>query len=234
MNRSIPVLIFILFCVIIATAVIIRRPIPKQEKEITNIATKSKLSLKQYRYNRDIQFASEEKAPDYSIDDFLERGYELLNKGEYKKAEDIFKTALLFNPDNAETLRSIGEIVFQGERYNEACNYFVQYLDHRPDAIESYTNLAIAYLSVEKFAKAELTLNQGLNRLGEDSSGAFYFIYACLKMKQGATKQAESYLFKAHEMLGDDILKLVNTKWSKPISELAAYKKIQSIIDDNE
>ncbi len=150
MNRSIPVLIIILFSVIIATAVIVRRPIPEQKKETINIATKSRLSLKQYRYNQDFQFASEEKAPDYSIDDFLERGYELLNKGQYKKAEDIFKTALLFNPDNADTLRSIGEIVFYGERYNEACNYFIQYLDHRPEAIESYTNLAIGILSVGK------------------------------------------------------------------------------------
>ncbi len=234
MNRSIPVLIIILLSVIVATAIITTRPVPEQNKEITNIVTKSKLSLKQYRYNQDFQFSSNGNTPDYTIDDFLLRGHELLSRGRYKKAEDIFKTALLFNPDNAETLRSIGEIVFHDERYNEACNYFIQYLDHRPNAVEAYTNLAIAYLSIDDLDTAESTIKKGMNRLGENSSGAFYFINACIKLKQNNTQEAESCLFKAHEMLGDDILQLVNTKWSKSISELSAYKKIQSMIKENE
>ena len=47
-------------------------------------------------------------------------------------------------------------------------------------------------------------------------------------------KQAEALLFKSYEILGKDLLAVVNSKWSHTIKELPAYGKIQTIIDKNE
>jgi len=234
MNRSIPVLIFLLIAVIALTTLILTHPLPEEEKEVARKEYKSRLSLSPYRYNQDFEISSSENDPEYTINDFLARGQELLSKGNHRKAEDIFKTALLFDPDNPETIRSIGEIVFLDERYNEACNYFIQYLNFRPNTIEAYTNLAISYLSVKKYIAAETVIEKGFSRLDENNSGALYFIYACIKQKLDDIKQAEVYLFKAYEILGNDILKLVNSRWSYSIKGLAAYKKITKTIKENE
>jgi tetratricopeptide (TPR) repeat protein len=231
MNRSIPVLVFILTVVVALSTVIIKLPHPRKERSNLRVIPKSRLSLRPYRYNREFDISSSEVNPEYTISDFLKRGSELLNQGSFRKAEDIFKTALLFDPDNAETIRSIGEIVFLDERYGEACNYFIQYLNLRPNTIEGYTNLAISYFSVNKFVAAETVIEQGLSRFEEENSGAFYFIHACIKQKLGDIKQAEALLFKSYDILGNDLLAIVNSKWSYTIKELPAYGKIQSIID---
>lgn len=223
MIRSIVVLSLILAIVLILTAFILRHPTTPVEEP--SIKFNTTMSLSPYRYNQDIGITSERK-PQYTFDEFIARGYELRRQGNAKKAEDIFKTALLFEADNPEILKQVGEMAFVDGRFLEATNYFAQYLAARPERVEAYTNLAIALIRADNLAAAELTVNKGLGKLGQTQPGPLHFILACIQQKKGDVKQAEELLNKSYHALGDDMFKLVNSHWSSAIQELPAYQRI--------
>ena len=223
MIRSIIVLSVILLVVLILTGFILRHPtMPAEESPIKFSTT---MSLSPYRYNRDMGITSDRK-PQYTFDDFIARGYEFRREGNSRKAEEIFKTALLFDADNPEILKQVGELAFVDGRFLEATNYFTQYLAARPDRVEAYTNLAIAFIRADNWTAAELTANKGLSKLGHTQPGPFYFVLACIQQKNGDLKQADELLNKSYQALGDDMLALVNSHWSSAIQELPAYQQI--------
>ena len=81
---------------------------------------------------------------------------------------DLFNDVdAFFDSNNADTIKSIAEIVYMNGRFREACNYFTQYLTLRPMSTESYTNLAIAYIGDENLSAAEVIAKQGVRRLPE-------------------------------------------------------------------
>jgi tetratricopeptide (TPR) repeat protein len=226
MPRSNIVLTLILIVVVGLTAVIIKRPpAAKETRSLAAARFGSTMSLSPYRYNHDLGISSI-GYPEYSIDDFLERGYELLRNGDNKKAEDILKTALLFDSDNPDTIKSIGEITYVDGRYLEACNYFTQYLTLRPKAVESYTNLSISCIQAGNLDLAESISQKGLTELSEKECGPIYFVLACVKQGSGQTKEAFEYLTKAYYLLGADVLKLVNSSWSSSIKDLPGFQSI--------
>lgn len=231
MQRSAVVLGFILILVVILTGIVSKSEDSNSEKR-KSAKFSTTMSLRPYWYNQELDFSSESPSR-YTIDDFIDRGREMRRNRRYRKAEDIFKTALLFDPGNASIIKEIGELVYINERFDEACNYFTQYLALSPDTIESYTNLAVSLIRANEFVTAETIAKKGLSRVGKDEPGPFYLILACVKQETGNQDEAEFFLLKAYTVLGQDILNLLNSQWTLSLKELKSYKDIQMNLSEN-
>ncbi len=220
MVRSVVVLALILMVVVIltVTAFNIKQPVGEPAANVTTTT----MSLRPYRYNHQLDISSE-TYPSYDLNDLLNRGHEFWRKGDRKRAEDIFKTALLFDPDNPVPMKSIGEIVFLDRRYDEAINYFSQYCNINPDGVESYTNLAISYLCANRLTAAEGIVNTGFSKISASGHGPLYLVSACLKQRKGDSEMAKEYLIRAHELLGSEMLKNLNHQWSDTLTEIPIY-----------
>ena len=217
--------------VVVLTVTVSEQPESESdEKKSTKLSTT--MSLRPYRYNIEPDI-SVELSPRYTLDDFLKSGHEMRRQGNYKKAEDIFKTAMLFDKDNAETVKTIGELAYLDNRFGEASNYFAQYLVLKPDAIESYTNLAVSLIRGDDLASAEIITKKGLARLGKEQPGPLYLLLACINQRTKNKEKAEHFLTKAFESLGADILKLVNSSWAAPVKELDTYQEIKKTLSPN-
>ena len=225
MQKSVVILAFILIVVVVLTAAVSKLEETKSKKKPPPRFSTT-MSLRPYWYNDDLDISTE-PLPQYTIDDFLKRGQELRRKGNHKKAEDIFKTAMLFDPENPETMKAVGELAYIDGRFSEASNYFTQYLIHKPHTVEAYTNLAISLIRANDLRSAQMITKKGISRLEKDQRGPLYLVYACIKQKTGNTKQAEVYLKKAFLALGPDILKLLNSKWASSLKDLDSYNDIR-------
>ena len=225
MQKSVVVLSFILFLVVVFTGVMSTFQELKSEKK-KSATYSTTMSLRPYWYNQEMDISAVEPPRHYTMDDFLRRGREIRSRGNHREAEDIFKTALLFDPENAETTKEIGELVYMDGRFDEACNYFKQYLMLKPDLVESYTNLAISLIRANNLTTAETIARKGLSQFGNDEPGPFYLILACVNHKMGDDEQAEYFLSKAYEILGPTILKLLKSQWASSLKELNGYNQI--------
>ncbi len=223
MYKSIILLSFILVNVVILSVIVARKP--SVVEDTAAAVGRSTMSLRPYRFNQDFE-TGHETYPRYSIDDFLQQGYHFLGEGKREKAEDIFKTALLFDPNNTSTLKTIGELSFMNQEYEQACNYFTQYLKLKPFATESYTNLAIATLCAGGVEAAEEITQAGLRNCGDADAGPFYFILSCISVMEKDIVQAEAFLQRAYDALGRDILKVINANWAAPVRELQGYRDL--------
>ena len=228
MHKSAIVLGFILILVVILTGIMSKSEDPTSEKR-KSTKLSATMSLRPYRYNQELDFSTGSRLY-FTLDDFTNNGRDLRSKGSYRKAEDTFKTALLFDPTNASIIREIGELVYIDGRFDEACNYFTQYLRLKPEAIESYTNLAISLIRANDLMTAEMIAKKGLSRVGKDQPGPFYLILACVRQRKGDRKQAEAFFLKAYEALGREISNVLNSQWAAPLQRLDGYREIQKAL----
>ena len=203
--------------------------IPQEESKPTP-KIGATIPLSPYEYRREPDFTNS-KIPNYSVKDFLERGYQLRRQGNYRKAEDILKTGLLFDPDNSETLKAIGQLAFLDGRYEEAINYFMQCLALKPDTVGSYSNLAVSLFCAENLDYAEAIASKGLALPDGASSGQLNFIMACIKHSRGEIDEVEQYLEDAVQLLGVDIQTLLHSSWASPLKDLPAYQSIQERVN---
>lgn len=190
------------------------------------------IPLSPFDYEQD-PFKSPPKIPQYTIQDFLKRGYKLRKEGKYRKAEDILKTGLLFDPENFETIKNIGELVFLDGRYTEATNYFMQYLALRPEDVQSYTNLAMSLYCGKNFDSAEAIALKGTTMPDAKTSGPLNFILACIKANKNEISEGDDYFVLAEQLLGQELKHLLNTPWASPLKKLPSYSQIKESLDIN-
>ncbi len=222
-TKNLIILCVILILDIILTLTLIKKP-PISEQSVQFKAA-TIMSLSPYRFNPDLDIP-QSNYPSYSLNDFVARGQEMMRQGEIQRADDIFKTALIFDPKNKAALKNAGEIAYMNSDFAGSCNYFTQFLAAFPDQIEGYTNLSIALLSLENLVQAEAIAKKGLQRFKEEQPAPFLLILASIKTKQGDENQANIYFNRAYMVFGTNITTFLNNSWSTPIKQLSAYRDI--------
>jgi tetratricopeptide (TPR) repeat protein len=223
MQRSILILCLSLSLIVVLTVMLFQdAPRVDENAAVDMRQTRMSLNPRGYRVDLDAPTAGPTGT---ELSDLLESGYAAWRRGDLARAEDIFRTALLWDDRNADTVRSIGQLAFLDQRYTEAINYFTLYRRLAANEVDAYTNLAIAFICAERFVESEATVEAGLKRCPQ-KPGPFHFLLACIAEKQGRVDAADAYITEAHAALGEDLFKLVNSHWSASLRDLPAYRGI--------
>ncbi|KGK00666.1 type IV pilus biogenesis/stability protein PilW [Thalassotalea sp. ND16A] len=142
--------------------------------------------------------------------------------GEYQQTEKSYLTALDLADDDANTLNNFGVFLCRQNRVDEAEEYFLKAIAV-PSYIrvsESYENIALCYLKVEQFDKAEHALQRSIAHSPNGASSLIQMAqlqYAKADFEQSATylsrfelatrrftPQAIALAFKVQKSLGNE------------------------------
>ena len=123
-------------------------------------------------------------------------------------------------------MSAVGQLAFLDERYDDANNFFIQYLAMEPLRVDAYTNLTASLICAERLEEAEDVIRQGQAKLGKSDPGPFHFMLACVRQKSGRTDSANELLIKAHKHLDENLFMLVDSHWSQGLKSLPAYPRI--------
>ena len=131
-----------------------------------------------------------------------QRGMASYQMGKFQEAENYYKWALKFNPDNVDVRNNMGIILETRSEREEACHEYR--VAKNADSPAGYNNLAHCYILSGDYDTAVGLLLQGLRRI--DSKEGKYAILKNLgwaRLGQGFHAEAESHLREASEMMGD-------------------------------
>ena len=98
--------------------------------------------------NNNVKFIPPVKDFDY----FRNQGGEMFIKGNYQQAEELYLEAYLMNPNDLETLQSLGVITFSQKKWNESIEYFEKFL-RQQQTFDVMFFLARAYYNEAKYNK---------------------------------------------------------------------------------
>lgn len=141
--------------------------------------------------------------------------------GEYEQTEEAYIEALSIEDEDADTLNNFGVFLCRRDRVEEAEKYFLQAIKvpTYTRVSESYENIALCYLKVEKFDQAEKALKRSIAHSPNSASSLIQMAqvqYAKGEYEQGSnyisrfelatrkfTPQAIALAFKIHNKLGN-------------------------------
>jgi arylsulfatase A-like enzyme/predicted Zn-dependent protease len=124
----------------------------------------------------------------------LSRAREMGLDGKVEEAVRIIQGIIATDPNITEAYFSIGNILFQDHKYQEAIGYFSQVLERKPDDTFAAVNIALAYEGMGKFAEAEKFLLDYIEKGFTDAQ--FYFMLGNMNYIQKKYDQAIPYFEK--------------------------------------
>lgn len=141
--------------------------------------------------------------------------------GEFARAEDRIRTALLFYPANRSLLSLLGATLYRQRKYGAAEAVFRHLTALNPDDTIACANLSAALAGQKRFAEAvEIALQ--VYRKQPDSPVAALNLSGIYAMS-GHTAEAMKYFKKAYNKLGENILPLVRNAHFDPIRKNKAF-----------
>ncbi|MDA9199869.1 tetratricopeptide repeat protein [Candidatus Pelagibacter sp.] len=91
-----------------------------------------------------------------TINQFLQKSLDELNKGNFQEAEKCYRTILKVQPKNIEAHYNLAVTLINSKKFNEGINSYQNAIKFKPDFIEAHYNLAVTLINSKKF-------NEGIN-----------------------------------------------------------------------
>jgi tetratricopeptide (TPR) repeat protein len=223
MRGSILILVAALSLTVALTALIVIEAPNRGENAAIDMRP-GHMHLSPYKFERSLEAAMPDTPTD-RIADMVTHGYDAWERGNLDEAEDIFRTVLIWDPQ-PNAMSAVGQLAFLDDRYEDAINFFIQYLAMEPLRVDAYTNLTASLICANRLEEAESVIRQGQAKLGKEHPGPFHFMLACVRQKSGRTESANELLVKAHSHLDASLFGLVNAHWSQSLKTLPAYAEI--------
>jgi len=126
---------------------------------------------------------------------YLNLGYVFNNKGDYKKAEEMFTKALAINPRSFKAYMNLGHLYNWQGRIYESEKAFQLAIKLKPHDDGAYRGLGVCYTKQEKWVEAENMLKMAL-KLNPKSSD-IYNSLGHLYRAQGRLEECEVMFHKA-------------------------------------
>jgi arylsulfatase A-like enzyme/predicted Zn-dependent protease len=124
----------------------------------------------------------------------LSQAREMGMNGQPEEAIAVIKDIIETDPDIVDAYFSVGNILFQERKFEEAIGYFSQVLGRKPDDSFAAINIALAYEGMEKYDDAEKFLLDYIAKGFTDSQ--FYFMLGNMNFLQKKYDQAIPYFEK--------------------------------------
>lgn len=126
--------------------------------------------------------------------------------GQYARAEDQLRTALVFYPNDRRIIFLLGTVLYIQKKYKEAEGIFRFMTLMNPDDTAAYTNLGAVLASQKRYQEAIVSARRVY--LKEPDSPIAALNLSSMYSLNGDTAEALEYFKKAYEKLGENILPL--------------------------
>ncbi len=124
----------------------------------------------------------------------LSQAREMGMNGKPDEAIRIIQGIIASDPDITDAYFSVGNILFQERKFEEAIGYFTQVLGRKPDDSFAAINVALSYEGMEKYEEAEKFLLDYMAKGFTDSQ--FYFMLGNMNFLQKKYDRAIPYFEK--------------------------------------
>lgn len=178
---------------------------PTSELLLTKASIFSQLkdSKNAIRYFREALDLSEAEDKD---EIFLDLAMEFENAGDYRKAVDVLKEAIAFNPHNEGAIYEIAFCYDHLGEYESAIKCYSDYIDENPYSFTAWYNLGNAYTKLENYDKALWAYDYCV--LINEDFGPVYFNMGNAYLSQEKYLLAIESFHKCIELDGDDPMAL--------------------------
>jgi tetratricopeptide (TPR) repeat protein/mono/diheme cytochrome c family protein len=121
--------------------------------------------------------------------------------GRLDLAEALLKQALRWSPDYAAAYATLGGIRGMQGNHEKAIQHFERALELRADHADTYNNLGVSYLSIERYGKAHLAFQRAIAL--EPEFVEAHVNFASVLTSQGRGASAIAYLRQTSQRLSD-------------------------------
>ena len=170
-----------------------------------------------------------------TIDQFLQKGFNALNKTDFKEAENCYRIILEMQPENFDAHNFLGVSLNELGRLNEAEESYQNAIKFKPDFAEAHYNLAVALIKSKKLSEG-IKSYQNAIRFKPDFAEAHYNLGNILSVVKRLKEAKKSYqnaikfkpdFAEAHNNLGNIYLDLGELNQSE-----LCFKKALSLKQD--
>ena len=106
-----------------------------------------------------------------SIDEYLLAGRGRLKEHWLNQAEDSFRRALALEPEHATALHGLGITLFKFGQHDEGITLIQKALEHRPDRVAAWFDLAVALRDAGRQTEAQTAYDRAMSILAKDGGG---------------------------------------------------------------
>ena len=232
LTKQLAPLIIFLAVVILCTLVISNRHTNRKNTLQTSLlpieGQQLRMELSPFQYSGSLLTEDDygERPSFPRVDSSLQQAAAFCDNGDYSKAEDVLRTALVFHHNNLKLLSMLGSVLYMQGKYKDAEMVFRHQAFLWPDDTSVYNNLGAALAKQRKFREAISTAEKGLRM--EPASSIAALNLSGIHSMAGNTEKAIEYFKRAYDMLGERILPLSN---DSNFDNIRDQKDFREIID---
>lgn len=202
-----PLIVFIVL-IIILTLIIRGSRLPDLQENRSGLESGLEMHLSPFSYQPSSRNPATERTelnlPD--PDSVISGASRDAANGQYARAEDQLRTALVFYPEERRILSLLGTVLFLQKKYRDAEGIFRHLTVLDPEDTTAYTNLGAVLASQKRYQEAIASAKKVY--LKEPDSPIAALNLSSVYSLNGNTAEALEYFRKAYAQLGENILPL--------------------------
>ena len=208
LGKQLAPLIFFIVLVIVLTLIIRGSRLPEKPEENASSGSEVEMRLSPFSYQQNVRNQSVNR-PNVNLPDpevVISGATRDVSAGQYARAEDQLRTALVFYPNDGRLLSMLGTVLYIQKKYTESEGIFRMMTMLNPDDMGAYTNLGSVLAEQKRYKEAIVSAKKVY--LKEPDSPIAALNLSSMYSLNGDTAEALEYFRKAYEKLGDNILPL--------------------------
>ena len=207
-GRQLAPLIFFIVLVIVLTLIIRGSRLPEKPEENAAAGSQVEMRLSPFSYQSNARNQSV-NPPDINLPDpemVISGATRDVSSGQYARAGDQLRTALVFYPNDGRLLSMLGTVLYIQKKYPESEGIFRMITMLNPEDTSAYTNLGSVLAEQKRYREAIVSAKKVY--LKEPDSPIAALNLSSMYSLNGDTAEALEYFKKAYEKLGENILPL--------------------------
>lgn len=149
------------------------------------------------------------------------RGNNYLKKGELNKAEEEFKKALEYQPNEASHT-SLGYVYQRQKRYEAAMDHYEQALALSPDHLGALNNMAVIYYDLGDMDQADQVIDRALKI--DPESAESWLNHGTFAKKRGNYREAAESFHKGMDLAPGDMRFVYQLGWLRAAAPVASVR----------
>ena len=208
LTRQLAPMIFFIVLVIVLTLIIRGSRLPEKPEETTSSGSEVEMRLSPFSYQPSVRNQSVNRQ-DLNLPDpemVISGAKRDVSAGQYARAEDQLRTALVFYPNDGRLLSMLGTVLYIQKKYSESEGIFRLMTLLNPEDVGAHTNLGTVLAEQKRYKEAIVSARKVY--LKEPDSPIAALNLSSMYSLNGDTAEALEYFKKAYEKLGENILPL--------------------------
>lgn len=238
LGKQLAPLIFFIVLVIVLTLIILGSRLPEKAEDNLSSGSEVEMRLSPFSYQQNVRNQSVDR-PNVALPDpemVISGATRDVSAGQYARAEDQLRTALVFYPNDGRLLSMLGTVLYIQKKFVESEWIFRMLTMLNPDDMVAYTNLGLVLAEQKRYKEAIVSAKKVY--LKEPDSPIAALNLSSMYSMNGDTAEALEYFRKAYEKLGENILPLSynpnfdNIRREKVFRDIVKEAKNRKTVED--